>query len=107
MIGCITSEGIAASNAAAAEKTYAARGIAEGPGEPLPRVAEPQPQEWDRAYIAPGHAAECLSNRPPLRVAASWRAGVHGDGPVARQMGNWTPGVTAGVQPRAAQGCGT
>jgi len=87
MIGCVTQEGIAASN-----KAY--RDATPGPGS-APEPGQVPAEDFQRPYIADGHGADSPGNADMSRVALSWRAGVEGQGPVAAQVANWRPAMLA------------
>ena len=87
MIGCVTTEGQAASN-----KAY--RDATPGPGS-APEPGRIPAEDFTRPYLTPGHAADSPANDDMSRVAPSWRAGVEGQGPVAAQVANWQPAMLA------------
>lgn len=97
MIGLVTQQAIDAQNAAVTGKAYADRGIAEGPGKPMAPSRPPQPQQYARPYLTDGHAADSPGNdsAPVQHLTPSWRAGVHGDGPIAQYMRDWQPRAAA------------
>ena len=72
-------------------KAFSQAGTAEGPGQALPAGKAPQPQQYARPYIADGHAAASPGSQDIRQVSPGWRAGVHGEGPIAQQVRDWRP----------------